>query len=630
VAAKARTTLPSAGVDRFLDRDGTLLAPSPMTDSQLLDGMARMLQSRALDERATKMQRLGRLGTYGPVLGQEASVVGSAMALDPKRDWLVPAYREQPAMLHHGLTLTSLLAIYMGRFNLSRIPDHVKMLPRQQAVGAQIPHAVGLAWALSLRSEQSAVLVYFGEGASSEGDFHEAANLAGVTKAPVIFFLQNNGYAISTPRSKQSAATTLSERAVGYGFPGTTVDGNDLMAVYSATCVAVERAIAGEGPTLIESITYRVGFHNTTDNPREYRDDAEVAAAAASDPISRLRNYLTARGLWSTEIEQAAQRAIASELDTAVDTLAAEPLPSASEIRDHVYAGGPIAVRTGIPDPVRTNETPAPAFDPSRGHPRRGKSSAEQATGDAGSGPTRISESNVHDEVVPLSAVRRAIAENVTRSKASIPHASQTQEVDMAGIRANREANKARIVREHGVSLSYLPYVVAATASALRSCPQVNSTFAGDRLILHREVNLGIAIGLDDRVLVPVLRRADTLSVVEIAAAIADLAQRARDQKITADELRGATFTVNNSGTFGTVLSYSVIPPGQSGILTMEAVSERPVARNQKVVIRPMMYLCLSLDHRVMDGILASQFLRSCRAWLEDIDANAPIEPPGA
>lgn len=610
----------------FLDRDGRLLAPSPMTDSQLLEAMTMMLQSRALDERATKLQRMGRLGTYGPVHGQEASVAGSAMALDSGRDWLVPAYREQPAMLHHGLPLKNLLAIYMGRFNLSRIPDGVKMLPRQQAVGAQIPHAVGLAWALRLRGERSAVLVYFGEGASSEGDFHEAANLAGVVKAPVIFFLQNNGYAISTPRAKQSSAANLSGRAAGYGFPGVTVDGNDVMAVYAATSAAVERAVAGKGPTLIESITYRIGFHNTTDNPREYRDDAEVLDAVALDPIQRLRIYLSSRALWSAEAEATAQGDINSRLDLALEAVAAEPALTPSEILEHVYADPQITVRGRVPRGGEAIGMRAAAAVSVAAPPRRRPATSNGAAGATTNGPALVPRSDLTDEILPLSPVRRAIAEKVTQSKATIPHASQTQEVDMAGVRANRKTNGANAERERRVGLSYLPYVVAATAAALRSCPQVNSTFGGDHLTVHREINIGLAVGLQDRVLVPVLRQADTKSVVDLAAEIAALTQRARNGIITADELHGATFTVNNSGTFGTVLSYSVIPPGQAGILTMEAIVERPVARNDEVIIRPMMYLCLSLDHRVMDGILAAQFLTSCRVWLEAVDETSPID----
>jgi pyruvate dehydrogenase E1 component alpha subunit len=328
-----------------LDPEGTLHAEAPLGDEQVLEGLRLMLLSRALDERAIKLQRLGRLGTYGPVHGQEASVVGSAMALDPSRDWIVPAYREQPAMIRHGLPLERLLAGYMGRSNAARIPDGVRLLPRNQAVGAQLPHAAGLAWGLKLRKLDGVVLVYCGEGASSEGDFHESANLAGVVGAPLVYLLQNNGYAISTPSARQSAAPALALRAAGYGFPGVLVDGNDLFAVHAATREAVERARGGDGPTLIESRTYRMGFHNTTDNPREYRDEAETVEKARLDPIIRVARYLEARGLWDEAAAAGASREIAAEIDEAQRRAMEFPRPSAADVYEHAYGVPPPRVQ---------------------------------------------------------------------------------------------------------------------------------------------------------------------------------------------------------------------------------------------------------------------------------------------
>jgi 2-oxoisovalerate dehydrogenase E2 component (dihydrolipoyl transacylase) len=229
------------------------------------------------------------------------------------------------------------------------------------------------------------------------------------------------------------------------------------------------------------------------------------------------------------------------------------------------------------------------------------------------------------DQVVPLTRVRRLIAENMVRSKTTIPHAWQTQEADMSGVVANRSANKAAFQKQEGFSLTYLPYVVAAAASALREHPQVNATFNETELIIHRDLNLGISVGLEDTLIVPVIRRADGLSLAGLARAINDLATRARNKQLKADDLAGATFTVNNSGTFGTLFSYSVINPGQAGILTMEAIVERPVAINGMIGIKPMMYLCFSFDHRVLDGLQAARFLTSCRKWLETVTVDSPI-----
>jgi 2-oxoisovalerate dehydrogenase E2 component (dihydrolipoyl transacylase) len=229
------------------------------------------------------------------------------------------------------------------------------------------------------------------------------------------------------------------------------------------------------------------------------------------------------------------------------------------------------------------------------------------------------------DEVVQLTRVRRLIAENMVRSKTTIPHAWQTQEADMSGVVANRSTNKAAFQKQEGFSLTYLPYVVAAAASALREHPQVNATFNETELIIHRDINLGISVGLEDTLIVPVVRRADGLSLAGLARAVNDIASRARNKQLKADDLAGATFTVNNSGTFGTLLSYSVINPGQAGILTMEAIVERPVAVDGMIGIKPMMYLCFSFDHRVLDGLQAARFLTSCRKWLEAVTAESPV-----
>ena len=328
----------------MLGPDGTLSGEGPMSEGQLLAALRLMLLSRALDRFAIKLQRLNRLGVYGPVLGQEAAIVGSALALDPSRDWMVPASREQPAYLAHGLPLEALLATYMGRVDHGRIPDSVKLLPRQQSIGAQLTHAVGLAWALKLRRDPGVVIVYFGDGAASEGDFHEALNLAGLQRVPLVFVCVNNRWAISTPEDRQTAGAVYL-RAPGYGLPGVEIDGNDLFAVYSATCTAVDRARAGKGPTLIEARTYRLGFHNTSDNPREYRADDEVAEAARLDPLDRLRRYAVSIGVWTDEKEESVVRDITAEVDEAYRYVAALSRPTRDSIFEHVYEELPERVR---------------------------------------------------------------------------------------------------------------------------------------------------------------------------------------------------------------------------------------------------------------------------------------------
>jgi 2-oxoisovalerate dehydrogenase E2 component (dihydrolipoyl transacylase) len=239
--------------------------------------------------------------------------------------------------------------------------------------------------------------------------------------------------------------------------------------------------------------------------------------------------------------------------------------------------------------------------------------------------PAAMTKPGEGDEVVQLTRVRRLIAENMTRAKSTIPHAWQTQEVDMAGVVASRNTAKGAFQKQEGFSLTYLPYVLAAAISGLREHREVNATFNETELIIHRDINLGVSMGMEDTLLVPVVRKADGLSIAGLARAVNDLATRARSKQLKADELSGGTFTVNNSGTFGTLFSYSVINPGQAGILTMEAIVERPVAVDGMIGIKPMMYLCFSFDHRVLDGLQAARFLTSCRKWLEAVSVETPI-----
>ena len=323
----------------ILQPDGRLVDGTDpgMSAEQTQEALRWMMLSRAFDERATALQRQGQLGVYSPVLGQEAAVVGSAMTLDPTCDWIAPAYRELPAVVRHGYPLERLAAAYMGKPLEGRIPDGVRVLPSQVALAAQLQHGTGLAWGLKLQRKAGVVMAYFGEGASSEGDAHEACNLAGVVRAPVVFFLQNNNWAISTPRSLQSAAPNLAVRALGYGFPGQVVDGNDLFAVYQATQAAVSRARAGDGPTLIEAQTYRLSFHNTTDNPSRYVDPAELEEARARDPIRRVQAYLRGQGQWDEERERRLLGEITRQVDEAIESARRFPPADPAQVFDHVY-----------------------------------------------------------------------------------------------------------------------------------------------------------------------------------------------------------------------------------------------------------------------------------------------------
>jgi pyruvate dehydrogenase E1 component alpha subunit len=332
---------------RVLDESGQEVGPVPtdLTDEQLVGMLRLMLLGRHLDVKAISLQRRGKLGTYAPMSGQEAVSVGSVHALDPAVDWLVPQYREQLAMLLYGLEISTYFLQRQGHPAGAVLPAHTRLFPQQVALAAHLPHAVGVAWAMQLRHEPSVAVAYFGDGASSEGDFHEACNLAGVRKAPVIFICSNNQFAISTPISLQTAAASIADRAQGYGIAGERVDGNDVLAVYEVTRRAKQRALAGEGPTLIEAITYRLGAHTTADDPSRYVDATAHEEWKARDPLVRMRAWLRNRGVWDDEAESMAEKWCESEIERAVEEVAACGPADPRDLFGHVYAEEPASLR---------------------------------------------------------------------------------------------------------------------------------------------------------------------------------------------------------------------------------------------------------------------------------------------
>jgi pyruvate dehydrogenase E1 component alpha subunit len=316
---------------------------SPLSENQLREAFRWMLLSRAVDAKAFNLQRQGRLGTFAPCGGQEASIVGVAMALRPGVDWVVPQYRELAVQLRQGWPLRDAFLFWRGHPDGWRPPP--KILPVAIALAAQLPHAVGLAWGLKQQGIDAVVATFCGEGASSEGDFHEALNFAGVLKAPVLFVVQDNNWAISTPRSIQSAAVSLADRAPGYGMAGVSVDGNDLSAVFKAAATAIATARAGEGPTLLEARTYRLLAHNTVDDPTRYVDPEELAAAERNEPIARLRAHLREQGVLTEEQEQEMLAEVQLTIDEAVAEAEAHPQPDPAELFEHVYAEMPERLR---------------------------------------------------------------------------------------------------------------------------------------------------------------------------------------------------------------------------------------------------------------------------------------------
>jgi TPP-dependent pyruvate/acetoin dehydrogenase alpha subunit len=312
------------------DLDG--LAPA-----QVREALQRIIAARVFDAKAVAMHRRGKLGTYPPCAGQEASFVGAALALDRERDWVVPQYREIPLLVAQGVPLESIILYYMGDPAGGWWPGHVNALPFQISIAAQLPQAVGIAWGLKLSNTGGAVLACVGDGGTSEGDFHESVNLAGVQRCPVVFFVSNNGWAISTPRARQSAAPSLAERAAGYGLEGVTVDGNDLPAVHRTVRAALDEARAGR-PVIVESLTYRMGPHSTVDDPRVYRSEDELAPWRENDGFERLARRAREHGLWSDADEAAAHEAAAAAVDEAFAHAQAAFKPAPRQLGEHVGA----------------------------------------------------------------------------------------------------------------------------------------------------------------------------------------------------------------------------------------------------------------------------------------------------
>jgi pyruvate dehydrogenase E1 component alpha subunit len=291
--------------------------------------------------------------------------MGSVFTLRPT-DWMVPSFRETAAMIWRGWPIEKLLLFFAGHLEGGQPAPEQRDLPITIPVATQLPHAVGLAYAAQYRGDDVVVMAYFGDGATSEGDFHEALNFAGVWHVPVVFVCQNNQWAISVPLKKQTHSRTIAQKALAYGLPGIQVDGNDVFAVYAAAREAVERARAGDGPTLIECVTYRLGVHTTADDPTKYRSDAEVAMWEQKDPLTRFRTYLEKRNLLEEGLEQRVDEEIAEAIRRFEATPPADPLT----MFDHVYAELPPDLEAQRDEmTARENTAPARADETSTNQP---------------------------------------------------------------------------------------------------------------------------------------------------------------------------------------------------------------------------------------------------------------------
>ena len=319
-----------------LDLEGRPLGYEPELSADVLRSMYRwMVFGRQLDERGLQLQRQGRLGVWGPMIGQEAAQAGLGQAMQPG-DWIFPSYREAVALSMRGLGLTELFAYYRGLY-WPADPAKTGVFPIQIVIGDQALHAVGAGMGFALQKQSRVAIAVVGDGATSQGDFLEALNFAGVFKAQSVLFVQNNHWAISVPRTRQTTSETLAQKGLAHGVSGVLVDGNDALAVYAVSQWAIERARRGDGPALVEALTYRIGAHTTADDPRRYQPNQEIEDWRRKDPLPRMRRYLEDRGLWDEGAQREAVAEALTRIDRAVEQAEGLPVPS---LGDYLEAAG--------------------------------------------------------------------------------------------------------------------------------------------------------------------------------------------------------------------------------------------------------------------------------------------------
>lgn len=332
-----QTPADEGGVFNLINPDGTVVDRLPLTREEMRALYADMVEARTYDRKSMAMQRQGRLATYAPFQGQEAAQIGAAAALR-EGDWVAATYRDAALNWRAGYPWELLILGRTGDERGGQVPEGVNILPPSITVGGHMIHAVGLAWAELLKETDRIALTSFGDGATSEGDFHEAMNFAAVYGTPTVFFCQNNGYAISYPVSEQTRSETIAAKAAAYGMPGIRVDGNDVAAVLVKVTEAADRARAGEGPMLIEAVTYRMGPHTTADDPGRYRESGEADGWEDRDPLRRVRLLLEKAGGWTEEWQDDLEEEASQRIEQAVEAAESVPAPTLEQMLGRMHA----------------------------------------------------------------------------------------------------------------------------------------------------------------------------------------------------------------------------------------------------------------------------------------------------
>ncbi len=325
--------------------------PNDLKDDKIVDMYKMMCFARAFDAKALSLQRQGRTATYGPLVGEEATQIGVAKAMRDN-DFFVPNFRQHGVFLARGMPIDRIVLYWKGYEEGNMIPKEVHGFPVIVPVASQVPHAAGIAFAEKHKNTGNAVVAFVGDGGTSEGDFYEAMNFAGVFRLPLVIIVENNQWAISVPRKNQSAAQTLAQKGIAAGINVIQVDGNDVIAVYKATSDAI--ANSANGPMLIECVTYRMGMHTTADDPTKYRSDAEVDAWKIKDPIARTRAYLMKKGLWNDQLESQMQAEQLKLIDEGVEK-AEQFKPDPTSMFKNMYSFMPQVLQDELDDNVKNN-----------------------------------------------------------------------------------------------------------------------------------------------------------------------------------------------------------------------------------------------------------------------------------
>ncbi|SDI72404.1 pyruvate dehydrogenase (acetyl-transferring) E1 component subunit alpha [Natribacillus halophilus] len=327
-------------MQQIINEDGEIVDADALNDistEKVKSFYYKMLCARMLDKKCVNLQRQGKIGTYVPYEGQEAAQIGSAVALE-EGDWIFPTYRDHAATLTFGHSMRNLLLNWRGRPEGNVPPEGVNIFPPGIPIASQLLHATGAAWAEKKHGSDRVSLVYFGDGATSEGDFHEALNFGSVFNIPTIFFNQNNGYAISVPMERQMKTKTIAQKGLAYDMDCLRIDGNDVLAVFAATKASVDRARANQGPTLIEAVTWRYGAHTTADDASKYRDQNESETRReTTDPLLRVQRYLQTQNTWNEDWLKTIEEEITDEIETAIAEMEAYPEPDLRQLFDYVY-----------------------------------------------------------------------------------------------------------------------------------------------------------------------------------------------------------------------------------------------------------------------------------------------------